>query len=77
MVPIIVLKSITGKVTKLYTFKGMAHALESESEAGDIVMVAIIPDIYIGETICSSPETPALPAIHVDEPTISLNFSRQ
>ncbi|MEK7217620.1 MAG: translational GTPase TypA [Patescibacteria group bacterium] len=67
-------KTRTGKITKLYTFKGMARVESESAEAGDIVMVAGIPDIYIGETICSSPETPALPAIHVDEPTISLNF---
>jgi len=64
----------TGKITKLYTFKGMARVESDFAEAGDIVMVAGIPDIYIGETICLSPDTEPLPAIHVDEPTISLNF---
>ncbi|MCL5435954.1 MAG: translational GTPase TypA, partial [Patescibacteria group bacterium] len=44
------------------------------AEAGDIVMVAGLPDIYIGETICENAEQAALPAIAVDEPTISLNF---
>lgn len=67
-------KTRTGKITKLYTFKGMARVESEFAEAGDIVMVAGIPDIYIGETICISPDTEPLPAIHVDEPTISLNF---
>src|SRR3990167_5930631 len=64
----------TGKITKLFTFSGMARVESDKAEAGDIVMIAGIPDIYIGETICSSPDTEPLPAIHVDEPTISLNF---
>ena len=67
-------KTRTGKITKLYTFKGMTRVESESAEAGDIVMVAGIPDIYIGETICISPDTEPLPAIHVDEPTISLNF---
>ena len=67
-------KTRTGKITKLYTFKGMSRIESESAEAGDIVMVAGIPDIYIGETICMSPDTEPLQAIHVDEPTISLNF---
>jgi GTP-binding protein len=67
-------KTRTGKITKLYTFKGMSRIEVDFAEAGDIVMVAGISDIYIGETICTSPDTEPLPAIHVDEPTISLNF---
>ena len=42
--------------------------------AGDIVMAAGLPDIYIGETICSNENQAPLPAINIDEPTISLNF---
>ncbi len=67
-------KTRTGKITKLYTFKGMSRVESDFAEAGDIVMVAGIPDIYIGETVCSTPDIEPLPAIHVDEPTISLNF---
>ncbi len=68
------IKTRTGKITKLFTFKGMERTESESAEAGDIVMIAGIPDIYIGETICSTPDTEPLPAIHVDEPTISLNF---
>ena len=64
----------TGKITKMYLFKGMTREEATVAEAGDIVMVAGIPDIYIGETITASPDTEPLPAIRVDEPTISLNF---
>jgi len=45
-----------------------------KAEAGDIVMVAGLPDIYIGETIAADFGLGALPAITIDEPTISLNF---
>lgn len=63
-----------GKITKIYTFYGMEKREISEAYAGDIAMIAGIPDIDIGETICGSPDQEALPAIAVDEPTISLRF---
>ena len=64
----------TGKITKMFTFEGKKRVETKEAFAGDIVMVAGIPDIYIGETLTAKEETPALPAIKIDEPTISLNF---
>ena len=67
-------KSFTGKITKLFTFEGKKKLEEEVAESGDIVTVAGIPDIYIGETICDSEKTEPLPAIKVDEPTISLRF---
>ena len=63
-----------GKVTKLFTFKGLAREEVQEIGAGDIGILAGIPDIYIGETICADASQDALPAIQVDEPTISLSF---
>src|SRR3989344_1509238 len=62
------------KITKLFLFKGMTREEVTEAQAGDIALLAGISDIYIGETICDSPNTEPLPAIKVDEPTISLNF---
>ncbi len=67
-------KTKAGKITKLFTFNGLERREVSEASAGDIVMVAGLPDIYIGETICADPLQEALPAINIDEPTISLNF---
>jgi GTP-binding protein len=67
-------KSFTGKITKLFTFEGKKRTEIKQAESGDIVTVAGIPDIYIGETITDSESTEALPAITVDEPTISLQF---
>ncbi len=63
-----------GKTTKLFTFKGIGRQEVAEAVAGDIVMVAGLPDIYIGETIAEVPEQSPLPAIKIDEPTISLSF---
>jgi len=63
-----------GKITKLFTFHGLERKEVEEAIAGDIVMLAGFPDIDIGETVCLSNEQEALPAIIVDEPTISLDF---
>lgn len=64
----------TGRVTKLFTFHGMERREAETVEAGDIFMLAGLPDVYIGDTICEKKETAALPSIKVDEPTIALNF---
>ncbi len=64
----------TGRITKLCTYEGTQRKEVEEAIAGDIVMVAGLPDIYIGETICVDASQEALPAINIDEPTISLNF---
>lgn len=64
----------SGKITKLFTFKGLSRQEISEAVAGDIVLIAGLSDIYIGETISEKADQAALPAISIDEPTISLNF---
>jgi len=63
-----------GKITKIYTFKGTERTEVKEAEAGDIVMIAGLPDIFIGETVCANESQAPLPAISIDDPTISLNF---
>lgn len=67
-------ESRSGKLTKLFTFKGIERVDVAEAQAGDIVMVAGLPDIFIGETITTDAGTEPLPAIAIDEPTISVNF---
>mgnify|MGYP000216910159 CR=1 FL=1 len=62
------------KITKLFSFMGMRREEVSEASAGDIVMLAGIPDIFIGETISTDKDAPLLPAIKIDEPTIVLDF---
>lgn len=63
-----------GKVTKLFTFTGTNRTEVQEAHAGDIIMVAGIEDIDIGETISAEEGAEPLPSISVDEPTISLMF---
>ena len=63
-----------GKITKIYTFKGMARIETETASAGDIAMVAGLPNIYIGETVTDEPQVAPLPAIAIDEPTIALTF---
>ena len=63
------------KVTKLYAFEGLKQVPIDRAEAGEIVALAGIEDIYIGETVSSAEDPQPLPRITVDEPTISMLFS--
>ncbi|MBU0722913.1 translational GTPase TypA [Patescibacteria group bacterium] len=67
-------KTRTGKITKLFTFKGTTRDEVTEVTAGDIIMIAGLPNVFIGETISTNENTEPLSAIKVDEPTITLNF---
>lgn len=62
------------KVTKLFTFEGIARKDAQTIESGDIAIIAGLPDVYIGDTIADSRDTELLDAISVDEPTIELTF---
>ena len=64
----------SGRTTKIFTFQGLERVETSEASAGDIVLIAGLPDIYIGETVTTDESVAPLPAIAVDEPTIALNF---
>ncbi len=64
----------TGKITKIFTFKGIERVDVPQAEAGDICIIAGLPDIYIGETITADANTEPLTAISIDEPTITVNF---
>ncbi|MHB1086938.1 MAG: translational GTPase TypA [Minisyncoccota bacterium] len=63
-----------GKITKMSTFKGLQKIDATEIIAGDIALIAGLPDIFIGETITNDASVEPLPAIAIDEPTITLNF---
>ncbi len=62
------------KVTKLYAFDGLRRVEIDQAEAGDIICLAGISDITIGETITDPEIQRAIPFIHVDEPTVSMIF---
>jgi len=64
----------TGKITKLFTFEGMDRVEATEAVAGDIVGIAGLPDIYVGETITTDAQAEALPAIKVDPPALAIEF---
>jgi GTP-binding protein len=62
------------KVTKLYAFDGLKRIDIQEASAGDIVCLAGIEDITIGETITDVEHRIAIPPIAIDEPTVSMIF---
>src|SRR6478609_5209986 len=62
------------KVTKLYAFEGLKRVDIQEAAAGDIVCLAGIEDITIGETIADAEQLTAIPPIAIDEPTVSMIF---
>ena len=64
----------SGKITSVFTFEGLARVEAKSASAGDIVIIAGLPDIDIGETITTDTNSEPLPAIAVDEPTIVLQF---
>ena len=63
------------RVSQLYAFEGLKRESIERAEFGEIVALAGIEDIEIGDTITSADNPQALPAIAVDEPTISMIFS--
>ena len=62
------------KFSALYTFEGLNRIQVDELEAGDIIAVAGIDNITIGDTIANNDEPEPLPRIKVDEPTVSMLF---
>jgi len=62
------------KITQLYSFEGLKQVPVQQAEAGDIIALAGIEGISIGETVADAENPVPLPAIHVDEPTISMIF---
>src|SRR5574344_824465 len=64
-----------GKIVKLFGFKDLGRVEITSAKAGDIVGIAGFSDIQIGETFADLENPIALPLIHVDEPTLQMNFS--
>jgi len=64
-----------GKVTKILKYKGLKRVEVDSAEAGDIVSIAGINDVKVGETLASINNPQALPKINIDEPTLSMVFS--
>ena len=63
-----------GRILELYGFEGLERNRIAEAGAGDIVVFSGIDDLKISETICARDHPEPLPALQVDEPTISMTF---
>lgn len=63
------------RLTKIYQYEGLKRVETQSAAIGDIVMVAGVADVKIGETICSADCPEPLPFVEIDEPTISMTFS--
>ena len=63
------------KITKLYSFEGLKRVDETVGRPGDILAIAGVEGITIGETLTSVENPQPLPPIHIDEPTIAMTFS--
>ena len=68
-------KIIQGRIAKIYTHMGLKKIEVEEASAGDIVEIAGIPEIYIGDTICDFNNPEKIPFVDIDEPTVSMTFS--
>ncbi|MFH1836843.1 MAG: translational GTPase TypA [Candidatus Omnitrophota bacterium] len=64
-----------GKVTKIMKYKGLVRVECKEAIAGDIILIAGIENIQVGETLAYVDDPKGLPTVKIDEPTISMNFS--
>ena len=62
------------RVAKLYGFLGLKRIEIDEAMAGDIIAIAGLPDISVGETVCTVNQEEALPILHIDEPTLQMTF---
>ena len=63
------------RIQKLFGFLGMKRLEIEEAEAGDIIAIAGLSDISVGETICDQGEKLPLPVLHIDEPTLQMTFA--
>ena len=62
------------RIQKLFGFLGLKRIEIKEAHAGDIVAIAGLPDISVGETVCEVGEHEALPILRIDEPTLKMTF---
>ena len=62
------------RVTKIYTFEGLKRIEVEEATAGDIIAIAGMEDVDIGETIADAADATPLPFVTIEEPTLSMDF---
>lgn len=62
------------RIQKMFGFIGLKRIEIEEAEAGDIIAIAGLPDISVGETVCEIGHEDALPPLRIDEPTLQMTF---
>lgn len=67
-------KNYSGKVVNIFNFNGLKREAIEEGAAGDIICIAGIPDITIGDTASETPEMEAIPFVKISEPSVEMTF---
>ncbi len=62
------------RIQKMYGYLGLKRIEINEAKAGEIVAIAGLPDIEVGETVCTQGKEDALPLLRIDEPTLQMTF---
>ena len=62
------------RIQKMFGFLGLKRIEIEEAQAGDIIAIAGLPDISVGETVCTIGKEEALPLLRIDEPTLQMTF---
>ena len=62
------------RVQKIYGYLGLKRIEVQEASAGDIIAISGLPDLEVGETICTDGKEEALPKLRIDEPTLQMTF---
>ena len=63
------------RITKLYSFEGLKRVDETIARPGDVLAIAGVEGITIGETVTSADDPKPLPIVQIDEPTIAMTFT--
>ena len=64
----------SGRITKIQTYQGVGTVEQKQAEAGDIVLLSGLPDVYVGDTVAGEEAAEPLPIIKIDPPTVSMDF---
>ncbi len=67
-------KHVPGKITDILVFEGLERISVASAQAGEIVAIAGLPDVHIGETIADAANPVQIPPVSIDEPTVQMNF---
>ena len=62
------------RIQKMFGYLGLKRIEITEASAGDIIAIAGLPDISVGETVCTVGKEEALPHLRIDEPTLQMTF---